>query len=248
MRTKEEIFKNAISSAALFFAFVLTPQVFAESKAEVGFCSASFNVHFRKSSNRAITERKNFVAPICFTTSEHSHIGLYPSFGLSIKSKWADNALHDLQIESDENGGKNTYRVEVIDKDNLGKIVAANDNKGGYVELRIVENVGNIIRIKCIDCRIVDVVKALNTLMEIQFINADVLPSEKKITLNFDSIPVPVVASILALEADVDMAQYVHSESVDESTTDEGGKVGTQATISRKYVERYIFLNKSLKE
>lgn len=221
-------------------AFVFAPQVYAGNEAEVGFCSVSFNVYFLNSSSKTTADKLNFIHPICFTASEHDHVTALPKYGMFVSAKLSGNAISDLEIKVDENGSTNTYRLQDIGEKSFGKIVTAKDGKGGYVELRVIKNAGNYIRIKCIDCKITDIVKALNTLGEIQFINADLLPKEKIITLNFEAISVRLIATILSLEADLDMAQYVRSEK--------GEDKRGEAVYSATYVERYIFLWKSLKE
>jgi hypothetical protein len=237
MRTKPWVFKYAAVSFALVLTIVVAPQVYAEGKVEVGFCKASFNVSFLKSSSKTTMDKSSF--PICFTASEHDYAAAYPKLGLSLSSAWTGDAIRDLEIKVDENVGANTYTAGYIDENSFGKIVKAKDDKGGYVELRVMKNAGNNIRIKCIDCRIVDVVKALNTLKEIQFINVSLLPKKKKVTFNFEAVSVHLIAIILSLEAGMDMAQYVDSEE----TRSEAGQV----TFSESYAERYIFLEKSLK-
>lgn len=248
MRTKSEIFKLAVLQVTLLLAFVLAPQVFAQSKAEVGYCEASFSVHLLKISSKPDADELG-TFNLCFAASGQVNIGdPYELKSASISSRWSGNAIRDLRIKFDDDGSSSFYTLGKVEASDFGKTVTASDDRGGYVELRIARNTDNNIRIKCIDCRMIDIVKALNTLEHIQFIDANALPKEKKATFNFNAIPVRLVASMLALDADVDMAQYVRIESQDLGRRKEGDGALPRATFTSTYVERYIFLEKSLKE
>ena len=94
MRTKSEILRLVILRSTLFLALCIAPQAFAESKAEVGFCSISFNVYFLKSSNKTIADKPDFVHPICFTASEHDHVTALSKLGMFVSSKLSRKLPH----------------------------------------------------------------------------------------------------------------------------------------------------------